>query len=424
MTHHHKKVVNSKGLNVSHHQSHEIPHMRNETILIPSTSQPNFGSYFIFDLKEKGCLLHDLGIEFITGPITGQNLNTTTYTPRFAPAIFWFSRIEIVINSQVIDTIYPLNQFVHHQVFNDDVKRQLINQSMGAYDSVQQRFYKAAKNSRYHVNLFTLFNQAHIPLLFAKDDIQLRVYMETTTNIIVPDASQSTVCSTGPISANLIARVSKLHTAHTQSLIKAHQRPNHYKFLETRFGTFAVTSSSVNTSIVLTPIVGTVSYFFFVVRSANALSGDGNFNFLPISSWALLDATSTNIVGGQVITSDYSLRYLNKDWVSSTYTSEIAYDGDLINTVGLPSALQAVLNAGQNTGIKDTNAYVYFYSFSADPHESSKSGNGYNHHAFKGNEQLQITFTSAPSSSVQIDLYAAVESVLESSQSYSKKISL
>jgi len=421
---HTKKVVNSKGLNVNHHQSHEIPHMRNETLLIPSTSQPNFGSYFIFDLKEKGCLLHDLGIEFITGPITGQTLNTTTLTPRFNPAIFWFTRIEIVINSQVIDTIYPLNQFVHHQLFNDDVKRQLINQSMGSYDSVQQRFYKGAKTSKYHVNITTLFNQAHIPLLFQKDDIQLRVYMDNASNIIIPDSAQSSVCSAGPIAANLIARVSKLHTPHAQALIKGHQRPNHYKFLETRFGTFAVTSSSVNTSIVLTPIVGTVSYFFFVVRSANQLGGDGAFTFLPISSWALLDATSTNIVGGQVITSDYSLRYLNKDWVSSTYTSEIAYDGDLVNVTGLPASLQAIINAGQNTGVKDTNAYVYFYSFSADPLESAKTGNGYNHHSFKGNEQLQITFVSAPTSSIQIDLYAMVESVLESSQSYSKKISL
>ena len=72
---------------------------------------------------------------------------------------------------------------------------------------------------------------------------------------------------------------------------------------------------------------------------------------------------------------------------------------------------------------KNTNAYVYFYSFSADPHETHKSGNGYNHHEFKGNEQLQITFNSAPSSSVQIDLYAAVESAIESTQTYVKKIS-
>jgi hypothetical protein len=418
------RVVTKKGLNVAHHQSHEIPHMRNETLLIPSTSQPQFGSYFIFDLKEKGCILHDIGIEFTTGPITGQNPNIATSTPRYNPAIFWFSRIEVVINSQVIDTIYPLQQFVHQQLFNDDVKRRLINHSMGAYDSVQQRFYKSHKTSKYHVNLSTLFNQAHIPLMFQKDDIQLRVYLETKDTIIVKDSTQTSPVITGSLTANLIARVSKLHTPHIQSIAKAHVRPNHYKFLETRFGTFNVTSSSINTSIVLTPIVGTVSYFFFVVRSVNNLPGDGAFTFLPIHSWALLDAASTNIVGGQVITSDYSLRYLNKDWSQSTYTTEIAYDSEVVSVAGLSADLQTILTAAQNTGSKNTNAYVYFYSFSADPNESTKTGNGYNHHKFVGNEQLQITFSMPPSSSVQIDLYAAVESVLESSQTYSKKISL
>jgi hypothetical protein len=170
-----------------------------------------------------------------------------------------------------------------------------------------------------------------------------------------------------------------------------------------------------------------VSYFFFTVRSVDKLTGDGAFTFLPISSWALLDSASTNVVGGQVITTDYSLRYLNKDWLASTYTTEIAYDSDLLpasQIANLPAAAQTIFNTAQSTGFKNTNAYVYFYSFSADPHESHKSGNGYNHHVFKGNEQLQINFTNAPTTSVQIDLYAMVESVLESTHTYSKKISL
>jgi len=260
MTHHHK-VVTKKGLNVNHHQSHEIPNMRNETIIIPSTSTPSFGSYFIFDMREKGCMLHDLGIEFKVGQITGQTLDLVNYLPRYNPAIFWFTRIEIVQNSQVIDTIYPVQQFVHQQLFNDDPRRKLINHAEGAYDDTHQRFIKSTRYSSYYVSLSTYFNQGHIPLMYPKDDIQLRVYMDTLSNIIVPNSASTGVPTivNGTVSANLLAKVSRLQTNHIQTIAKGHSRPNHYKFTETRFGTFAVTSSSLSTTIVLTPIVGTVS---------------------------------------------------------------------------------------------------------------------------------------------------------------------
>ena len=245
--------------------------------------------------------------------------------------------------------------------------------------------------------------------MYPKDDIQLRVYMDTGLNIITGDSTQSGVPAPGTITANLLAKVSRLQTHHIQAVSKTHTKPNHYRFTETRFGTFSVTSSSLNTTIVLTPIVGTVAYFFFVVRNVSELGGEGQFKYNPINYWALLDASSTNIVGGQAITSDYNLTYLSKDWIHSSYLSEIGVDDGV--------------NIGDSQ-YPNNNAYVYFYSFSADPTETAKTGVGYNHHTFVGNEQLQIQFTSAPVGTVQIDLYAAVESVVESTQTYVKKISL
>ena len=404
--HHHNKVVTKTGLNVGHHQAHEIPHMKNETVIIPSTSNPSFGSYFIFDMKEKGCYLHNLSIQFQVGPLTVTNpVNIPANYPHFNPAVFWYTRIELVINSQVIDTYYPTQQFVHQQLFNDEPTRRFINNSMGAYDSIAQRYYLSSRYSNYNVELVDLFKHAHLPLLHPKDDVQLRVYMDTLQNcaLIAPAGSSgsSGILSCGAIKANLLAKVSRLQHQHTQLLHKHHLRPNHYKFLETRFGTFNINAGTGSTTIVLTPIVGLVSYLFFTVRYAtgSGIENDNEYTFLPITQFAILDNTSTNIVGGQAISGDYALSFLNKDWCKSSYTAETQY------------------------GVVNNNAYVYMYSFSADPVESATTGVGFNAHRFIGNEQLQLTFPVS-ATNLQVDLYAMCEAVLESTQTYVKKISL
>ncbi len=64
------------------------------------------------------------------------------------------------------------------------------------------------------------------------------------------------------------------------------------------------------------------------------------------------------------------------------------------------------------------------YSFSSDPITSATTAAKYGNHYFNGNEQLKITFTSALSSPVQIDIYASVESILEICPSYCKKVTL
>ena len=127
---------------------------------------------------------------------------------------------------------------------------------------------------------------------------------------------------------------------------------------------------------------------------------DGFTAFNPITNFAILDNTSTNITGGQVINSQYALTFLNKDWIQSSYTSETAL------------------------GIVNNNAYVYLYSFSADPHESHKNGVAYNSHRFLGNEQLQLIFGSQAYSNAEIQCFAMCEAAIEINHSHVKKISL
>ena len=115
------RQINNQGLNIPASQHTSIPSgLKHETVIIPSTSQPSWGSYFVFDFKEKALSLHNIAIQFNVSALTGMSGgNSLRYTTAFA----WFSRIEIVINNQVIDTIYPHQQFILNNLFNNDEKK-------------------------------------------------------------------------------------------------------------------------------------------------------------------------------------------------------------------------------------------------------------------------------------------------------------
>ena len=49
-------VVNKHGLNIAHSQHISLPQMKHESIIIPSTSAPTWGGYFVIDFRERNCL--------------------------------------------------------------------------------------------------------------------------------------------------------------------------------------------------------------------------------------------------------------------------------------------------------------------------------------------------------------------------------
>jgi hypothetical protein len=171
--------------------------------------------------------------------------------------------------------------------------------------------------------------------------------------------------------------------------------PHHYLFNEMRYGTYVVQSGTASTSIVLSSIVGPVSYLFFTVQPTASVNQSNQYAFTPITSFSILDSTSTNIVGGQDIQSTLSLYILNTDWTVSSYSTETA-----------------------------NNAYAYIYSFSSDPIASATTGARYGNWMFQGNEQLRINFTGTLGSSVVVNFYASVEAILEISPSYCKKVTI
>ena len=381
--------------------------MKHESVIVPSTSQPSFGSYFIIDFKEKGVLLHDISLQFTVSAISG--ITPANNFPHFSPAVYFFNRVEIVLNNNVIDTIYPQNIFAHIQLFYKDDQRLMYNNAMGNYASTAQRYYMSSQSSSYYVPLESFFKTCNMPLIYQHHDLQLRVYMNNLTDVVCSNGLSGTPVATIQ-SCNLIAKVSRLNAMQIQDQTKALARaPLHHKFLETRYGIFAIpapTAGSMQT-ILLTPFVGSVTHLMFIIRYSQ-VSGintipntqEGFTNYNEITNFSILDNTSTNITGCQVILSQYQLLQLNKDWVQSTYSCETAQ------------------------GITNNNAYVYMYSFTADPHESVKTGQAFNSHRFIGNEQLQITFKNNAYSNCEIICFAMCEAVVEHTSTYCKKLSL
>ena len=126
-------VVNKQGLNVQASQHIYIPHMKHESIIVPSTSAFSWGGYFVIDFRERNCILHDLVLQFNVSALTGYTGNATS--PRYTPAYFWFTRIEIVQNNNVIDTVYANQQFLMNQLFSYDEQRIIKNLGSGAYNN-------------------------------------------------------------------------------------------------------------------------------------------------------------------------------------------------------------------------------------------------------------------------------------------------
>jgi len=142
---------------------------------------------------------------------------------------------------------------------------------------------------------------------------------------------------------------------------------------------------------VLTGMVGRCDHFFFIVRSTSP-TGSEQWNYKQITSFELLDAGSTNIVGGVAIKDQVARTLLGRYWCDSIFLTE-------------PN-------------------YVYLYAFSLAPSVAYNQGKNLNSYKFRGNETLKINFTSTLSSAVQVDVYGHFPAVLEFSGNGIRKIAL
>ena len=100
------------GLNLSSHQAVSLPsNKKNETLIIPSSSAPAFGSFFTIDVKNKGITINNAYLQFNYGALVG-----TAPVGYFNPAFFHFTRMEIMQGGSTIDTIYGNQQFLLNNI--------------------------------------------------------------------------------------------------------------------------------------------------------------------------------------------------------------------------------------------------------------------------------------------------------------------
>ena len=380
-----KRVTSDIGLNIPASQYTNVESMAHEILIVPSNTTPLWNTQVNVDIREKNCLLHNLCLKFNVSAITGV---TNAY---YTPAWFWFHHIDLVVNGQTIDTIYGNQQFLQHQLFNFDEKRKFNNITAGDYTSVAQRKALASASNDYYVPLWSFFKQTHMPLLYAKDDIQLRIFMDSASNnIVLPSGATGTPVSTFN-NLQVLLNVSKLENYDVSYRLKElSQSVQSFQFNELRWGNYNINAGASTSSIVLTSIVGPVSFLKFVIRPVG-VTGDNYFNYLPIKDFSILNGGSTNIVGGSAIPLTRALYILNRDWTRGSYSTE---------------------------------ANVYIYSFGASPVDTITTGKIYNFYRFKGSEQLVLNFPTPLATAVSVDIYAYVNSAVQLSAGHTKKITL
>jgi hypothetical protein len=191
-------------------------------------------------------------------------------------------------------------------------------------------------------------------------------------------------------------------------LAELYKQPNHAIFSQIRYGLYSVPVQTKTQRIVLTSITGSISVLMFVVRSTGQ-AGDSDYltpwHFAPIKSYEILDQSSSNIIGGQPISSVVQRSLLRK-WTKGTYIEEVY---------------------GNSTyrGNENNYANVYMWCFSQNPLDSVIKGRPMGNHKFSGNESLVINFDDQTLESPWvIDVFGYSESVLETGANSLNVISL
>src|SRR6476646_1728157 len=97
----------SSGLHVDDSQIAQLP-MGNtrETILIPMDSTAALNSQFTATIRERNVRILAIRPVFTMSALTGTT-GTFTSGPALLPMPYWFSRIELLIDSKIVDTCYP-----------------------------------------------------------------------------------------------------------------------------------------------------------------------------------------------------------------------------------------------------------------------------------------------------------------------------
>jgi len=389
----------STGMSVTNNQSEGVPSgLISEIIQIPSVSQCQFGSLFVIDIKETNILLNNITLAFsTTAGVTG----VTATTIALAPFVYAFSRIELVVNNIVIDSIYGNQQHIIQNQLNYNYDRDHINQAWGAYDQLSKRQTLATAANTYFVNLQCFVDQIKFPIFSSAHTLQLRIYMNNLADLVTTTgtASGTAACA---LTAVAICKITRLPPQLAQSKLSSlMSRPVSRFFHSTSYGLYTLQGGASNYQIVLSAIVGKVAQLTFVVRKSSEITGENFFKYQKIKDFSILNSSSINITGGVAVSSELALKHLNLYWNRSSITTET------------------------DAGATDNKQYIYNWSFSSDNLTAIESGRLLGSRQFYGNESLIINFASATTSGTnyQVDVYCLMENVLTIGGNYVTKAS-
>ena len=380
-----------KTLNLSPSQAVSVPSLRASWTRTPSATTPSWGGTFVIDYKPpSGIKITDAVVEFYVAALSGLTV-TNSGTAALSPTFFWSSKIEILLNGVVLTTVYPASAFARNQLFAGfEEDRQYINNTSGDFNSHTSRATKSASAGYWYLPLGkTPLGQSGLKFINGNTTLQLRFTLDSLSNLysLTSGSTASGTAAAAISSATLLTREERLTDAQLSYETQiARKAPIHYLYTSTLWQSNTIPASTTATTITLNNITGVVSHLIFMLRAGSSLSGSSYYTFSSeLSTYDILDQTSSSIVGGQPILSNFGTQILPIRQGARTL---------FFNTV---------------------TSGVYLYSFAHDAGEHDSTARHLGSRIFSGSEQLKLVFSSATAAVLQCDIFAYQPYALETS---------
>ena len=382
-------VPTQSGHNVPVYQAdHPAAAMKHESIIIPFDSTPAFSTQVTCTIREKNCILEDFTPVIELAAPSGVTGATTL---SYLPIPYMFTRVEIMSSGNTIDNLYPPAQNARSQLFiGGDEDRAIYNAGALSYNNVTGQTISAQSEYLYVTN--NLFKECGgIPLLYPNSDITLRFYVDNLSNFVSQVSGTGTLASS-IVNARVMCQVSRISPEKAEAMRRSMMKvPRHFRFHESRWQTFALASGSTAYSMILSSITGPVDTLVFMIRNATLTTAINQITYTQLSTWEILDQSSSNCVGGTTLSDKRTRLQLGRQYSNTSYLSE-------------------------------SGAYIYVYSWSASPSTSLTTGQHLGSRWFTGSETLKINLASSLSNNSQVDVFAFAEATVELSALGMKKV--
>ena len=355
-------------------------------LTLNSLSTPSWGSIVNFDIN---CLgkIQEAYVVFNLSAISGCTQSSPS--PAFSTAFKFFTNITYSYQGQIIDTVTSDVNFINSQIKYEDSDRTFINVSSGNYASSSSRYTLGLSTNSYIVQLNSFINQVQPEILNQNGYIRASMQLDTLNNI-VDYTSGSPVCTINSI--NLLVKLVKFDTNIMNYKLNQLSRGRYQAlFCSNLYQTYNILSGSISSSVTLSNFINAnINYIYFILRPITGLTKSAGNNYLNyISAFNILNSSNESICGG-IIPASQALYVLNRDTTKGSYTSE-------------------------------TNSSVFFWHHTKNAILTLSSGLP-DARMYTGNETLNLFFTTALTSSIQVDVFASSVAIFNQTTSGCQKL--